>query len=194
MTSQHFFFMGGGGVHPIAGVSKKPEIRGRWTNAEPVKMSVEEPLTYNMDLTDIFNADEEALESMDLTGFTPDDYNIGAMITFPDQPLIRHDLLAVLETAGVDNLQLFEAIVSNPISKRKHHNFSAFNLVGIADFDWARDLRRKISQREFRVKTPPFLMFYLYDDGPIVVHNSVRLAVEDANIEGMYFVPTYERF
>jgi len=157
-------------------------------------MSVTEPLIYTLGLEAIFDADAEVRESMDLTVFGPDDFNIMPLMTSATPPLMRNDLLAALQEAGVDNLELFQARVRNPVSNREYNNFSAFNIVGIADFDWARDLRRKINLREYRIKIPPFLIFYLFDDGPIVVHDTVRIAIKKAKIESVEFIPTDENY
>ena len=194
MVSQRFFFMQCYGIHPIAPVVETTEVVHRWTNGEAVKRPVEEPINYTLDLKDIFNADPAQREDMDLTIYSPDDFNIKPLMTLLNPPLIRNDLLAVLQSVGVDNLELFQAIVRNPINDREHDCFTAFNVVGLADFDWARDLRREISQRDYRIKVPPYLIFRLFDDGPIVVYDTVRLAIEQSNIEGMEFIPTYERY
>ena len=194
MVSQEFYFIDCGGVHPVAPIEDEPDVDGDWTSGEALELTIQEPLEYTLGLKDIFDADIEEREDMDLASYGPDDFNVTPFMTSINPPLMRHDLLGILKEVGVDNLELFQAIIRNPLTGNDYENFSAFNIVGVADFEWARDLRREISQREYRIKTPPFLMFYLYEDGPIVVHDSVRLAIEKANIEGMWFVPTYEGY
>jgi len=192
VISQKFFFIECYGKHPIAPIAKTPRILGRWTSGLPLEHPVTEPIVYTLDLKGIFDADEETREGMDLTEFGPDDYNIKPLMTTQRPPLMRNDLIAAMQSVGVDNLELFPATVRNPINNRGHDNFSAFNVVGVADLEWGRDLRREINQRDYRINTPPFLIFRLYDDGPIVVYDSVRLAIENANIESVEFIPTYE--
>jgi len=195
MTSQKYFFMKCYGRHPIAPIGNEPELPGvPWTRGEPVEIAVKEPLVYILDMDDLIDSDPEVLEGKDLSGYGPDDYNIRPLMTSPDQPLMRNDLLAVLNEAGVDNLEIFQAKLKNPVSGTEHDDFSAFNIVGVADFEWARDLRRQLNQREFRVNTPPFLMFRLFEYGPIVVHDTLRQIVEESNIEGVEFIPTYENY
>lgn len=54
-------------------------------------------------------------------------------------PLFRDDLLAALLEAGVDNLDMYEAVILDPDTGEKHHNYKAVNIVGVVSaVDMAR--------------------------------------------------------
>ncbi len=45
--------------------------------------------------------------------------------------LMRDDMIAALKQAGVDNLQLFEAVLVDPASGKRHANYKAVNILGV---------------------------------------------------------------
>ena len=48
-------------------------------------------------------------------------------------PIVSNTLLEVLKNAGVDNLQIFPALLINPTTKEQWDNYFAFNVIGMLD-------------------------------------------------------------
>ncbi len=46
-------------------------------------------------------------------------------------PLFRDDLIAALASAGVDNLDIYDALVLDPDNKKTYKNFKAVNIIGL---------------------------------------------------------------
>lgn len=46
-------------------------------------------------------------------------------------PLFRDDFVAALRQSGVDNLDLYDAIVEDPDSGTRHQNYKAVNIIGV---------------------------------------------------------------
>lgn len=142
----------------------------------------------------VLEASEEELEDMDLVGYGPDDFNIEALYITFSIPLMRNDLLRAIQSAKDVNIELFKAEIHIPVCGIIHKDYFAFNIIGVADFEIARDLQLHPTRRKYIVPLEDYLLFYLYDDGPIVVHESVKQKIEETGIKGIYFVPTYKRF
>ena len=47
------------------------------------------------------------------------------------QPIMRQDMVDALQEAGVDNLDLYRAIVRDPVTGQEWHNYWAFNVLGL---------------------------------------------------------------
>jgi len=61
-----------------------------------------------------------------------DEGQSGAAELFDDViPLMRDDLLAALQGAGVDNLQTFPVLLADPRANRVLENYCAVNIVGL---------------------------------------------------------------
>jgi hypothetical protein len=45
-------------------------------------------------------------------------------------PLFRDDLIAALEEAGVDNVDCYNAVITDPDNGQKHTNYKAVNILG----------------------------------------------------------------
>lgn len=114
--------------------------------------------------------------------------------------LMRDDLLRALDSAGVDNLQSFPAVIVDDTKGEKHTNYSAVNIVGtIACADMAESERMDDEDDEDLVnvdfdslvideaKAGDALLFRLAESvSAIIVHQRVRDAVDGA-IPGMTF-------
>jgi hypothetical protein len=115
-------------------------------------------------------------------------------------PLMRQDLLDALAAAGVDNLQLFDAVLQDPQAAREHRDFKAVNVVGVAS---AADMEKSVmlgtsdstmidadfDQLVFDEKRPGGLFLFRLAENvsAIVVHEKVKHMIEERNIPGMTF-------
>ena len=131
---------------------------------------------------------------------------LSALYEYLDVPLIRLDLLAQLQAAGVDNLQLFEANIVDPTTGVEHTNYRAFNILGLvsgADMGASQlmhpgsltgidhDFASLVFDRE--KLRPDLLLFRLAESvNAIVVHEKVRRQIEASGIEGMVFYASGE--
>ncbi len=126
--------------------------------------------------------------------------NLKAMYEALKYPIMSDDLVAALRAAGVDNLQLFDAVVEDPNTGQRHSNYKAFNIVGVvaaADMGKSKLMGTSDSQMidvDFESlaidesKAAPFLLFRLAESvSAIIVSDSVRNEVERRNIPGMEF-------
>lgn len=126
--------------------------------------------------------------------------NIPAMINDMAYPVMRDDLAEALAAAGVDNLQLFPAVIRDPSTGIQHTNFKAFNVVGvIAAADMAKSERMATTDSQmidvdFRSlaidekKAAPFRLFRLAESvNAIIVDDVVKAEVERRGIPGMVF-------
>jgi len=115
-------------------------------------------------------------------------------------PLMRDDLVEALREAGVDNLQLFRAVVVDETTGVKHTNYKAFNVVGIiASADMERSKMMGTNDSEMvdldfdrlvidESKPQGTLLFRLGEAvNAIVVHESVKKKIEERGIDGIVF-------
>ena len=113
--------------------------------------------------------------------------------------LMRDDLIQALIEVGVDNLQLFPALVADSAKKIEHTNYKAVNIVGvIACANMGASTLMGTSDSEMidvdfdalvidEAKTGGVLLFRMAEAvSAIVVHEKVRLYIED-RIPGMTF-------
>ena len=114
--------------------------------------------------------------------------NMKAMYDESEYPIMREDLIAALQAAGVNNLQLFDAVVRDPGTGKEYTNYKAFNIVGVvaaADMD-ASELMQTSSSTMIDVdfdslvideeKAKPFKLFRLAESvNAIIVSNNVRV-------------------
>jgi hypothetical protein len=47
------------------------------------------------------------------------------------EPIMRQDMIDALEAGGVDNLELYRAIVRDPVTGQEWHDYRAFNVLGL---------------------------------------------------------------
>jgi hypothetical protein len=119
-------------------------------------------------------------------------------------PLMRADLLAALADAGVDNLQLFDAVLRD-LKGNENKEYRAVNVVGVvtaADLGNSRMMGTTDStlvdadfhRLAFREKIPADLLLFRLAESvnAIVVHDRVKRRVEGAGIPGMTFYASDE--
>jgi hypothetical protein len=119
-------------------------------------------------------------------------------------PLMSKDMAVVLEKAGVTNIDFYEVEIQDEEEGCVHHSHLAFNLIGTIA---AADLTKSNYFAEGEViisadfdslvidenKTRGALMFRLAESvNGIVVHESVKNAIEAAGIDTLTFIPPEE--
>jgi hypothetical protein len=122
------------------------------------------------------------------------------LYTSPAYPLMSKAFLRVLSGAGVDNIQVFPAIIQNELTGEVRSDYVAFNIVGLLA---AADMKKSSVIRdpdedvlginfdqlvidEQKAATIP--IFRLAESrNAIVVANTIKMALEEAGIPGMVF-------
>ena len=148
-------------------IGSAPEVEGveSWISGDPILTPIPEPLEFEAD-------PDEPLEPKEL-------YNMDVL-------LMSDRLVAALQEAGVDNLQVYRALIRAPESRRTWSNYAVVNVVGAVQ---CADLTRS----EYVAHGPPIidvdfdslvideekaggqLMFRLAEDlTAILVHDRVK--------------------
>lgn len=179
-----YFVMVGEGEHPIHPISKAPRLLGGpWYHGHKLRITVPTPLEYELD---------------------PDlgpECKIKAMYGNKSIPVMRNDLIRVLISAGVNNLELFPARITNPNTGVVYDDYHAFNIIGLvaaADFDESTlmdpDSEPTILDTDFESlvidenKTHGFHLFRLAEScNAICVSEKIKNAVVKSGIPGMVF-------
>lgn len=175
-----YFVMVGEGKHPVMPIGRGPAFRGNWCDGRLITTPVPQPLVYTLD--------------PDFPG------NPKAIYYEEGIPVMRDDVVAALQRAGVDNLQLFNAVLRDPKSGTEYRDYKAFNIVGLVSCaDMARSERMPTSDSTIgdvdfhalvidETKTRGLLLFRLAEAvNAIVVHEKVRAEIEAAQIPGIVF-------
>ena|SRR2546425_5903859 len=180
-TVPQYFVMSGEGLTPAALIAEGPDLPSSpWTFGTPVDDAIHEPLLYRLD-----PAYPGLLQTL---------YHEEGV------PLMRDDLVEALHEAGVDNLQLFPAVVLDETTGTRHTNYKAFNVVGIVSCaDKNQSVLMGTTDSEMidvdfdrlfidESKTQGALLFRLAEAvNAIVVHESVRKTIEERGIDGIVF-------
>lgn len=168
------------GAWPVRPLKRGPDLHANWRDGALVDAPASLPLRYLLD----------------------DDFEGEPKPMYPESavPLMRDDVVALLQGCGVDNLQLFDAVVVDGASGRERHDYKAFNLVGlVAAADLPRSTLMPTSPQrlldmdfEALVVDPARargqLMFRLAENvSAIVVHERIRAAVEASGLRGFRF-------
>jgi hypothetical protein len=180
-----YFVMTCEGIHPRTSLRKIPSLpRGPWFRGQEITYKVKEPLKYELD-----------------PGYP------GELLPMykASAPLMRADLLQALESSGVDNLQLFQAILKDPKAKVEHTNYKAVNVIGrVAAADLAKSTTMNLPNPELfgqtfdslaidEKKAGGLLLFRLDESASaIVVHDRVKAGIEAAGVPGMTFYASGE--
>lgn len=180
-----YYVMEGEGVHPILTIEKTPRLPGGpWYHGRKLKLTVPVPLEY-------------ALEKDDDEPF----FNLKMMYDSEPVPIMHHSMVQALQAAGVNNLELFPARLTDPNTGKVHEDYQAFNVVGLVS---AADLEESTLMDE---SAPPamldtdfdslvidekkimgFRLFRLAEScSAIVVSEKVKKAVEERGIPGIVF-------
>jgi hypothetical protein len=90
-----------------------PPLYDNWRSGRRIDIAIPTPLVYEIE------PDDEGT-------LRPYFRELGA-------PLMSDDLIAVLRTAGVDNLDTYDAVIREVRTGREHRNYKAVNIVGLVD-------------------------------------------------------------
>ncbi|HEY0037257.1 MAG TPA: DUF1629 domain-containing protein [Longimicrobium sp.] len=170
---------------PRTTIREHPELpRGPWKTGRRIDYPVEQPVRYALD---------------------PDYPGVMLPMYKANAPLFRDDLLKALEEAGVDNLELFQAVLRDPKTGKAYGEYKAVNVVGLvaaADSGrsevaegWEAGLFDTLFETLVvdEAVAGELLLFRLAESvSAIVVHENVKRTVEAAEIPGMTFHPSGE--
>lgn len=170
------------GPTPAAMIESGPDLPSApWNSGKRIEGPVVEPLEYKLD--------------PDYPGHLLPLYEAESV------PLVRDDVLVLLRAAGIDNLQLYDAVIHDPVSGRQHTNYKAFNIVGaVSAADMGQSGLMGTSDSEMvdidfdslvldDTRAGGLLMFRLAEAvNAIVVHLSVKRLIEEHGIEGISFL------
>jgi hypothetical protein len=189
-----YYVMVGEGIYPIAAIedchSDHLEVDS-WMRGELLTMTVPEPIVYDL-------ADDTKYEYDQIP-------NIRTLSKGLPIPFMRNDLYEALLAAGVDNLQVYDAVIRDLQRGVDHKNFKAFNIVGTiaaADMTASTMMGTSVStmiDADFdrlvidESKCHGHLLFRLSENiTAIIVHESIKKEVEKRNIEGVFFYANNE--
>jgi len=180
-----YYVMDGEGVYPILAIEEEPDLPGGpWYHGHKLKITVPTPLEYILEIED-----EEP------------DGNMNMLYDGEAIPIMHNSLVEALQSAGVNNLELFPARITNPNTGEMHEDYQAFNVVGLVS---AADLENSTLMNESDTptlldtdfdslvidesKTMGFRLFRLAENcSAIVVDEKVKAAVEERGIPGIVF-------
>ena len=176
-----YFVMACTGEYPSASMESCPDLPGPgWLTGQRVSDNVATPMRYTLD------ADRPG--------------NLCAMYDDMVFPIMSDELVEALLAAGVDNLELFDAVVEDPTSGTQHSNYKAFNVVGVvaaADMDASKTMGISDSSKidvDFdslaidEGKASGHRLFRLAENvSAIIVDDAVKKEVERRGIPGMTF-------
>ncbi|MCP5170288.1 MAG: hypothetical protein H6999_11115 [Hahellaceae bacterium] len=125
---------------------------------------------------------------------------LGAYYYDSSIPFFRDDLLQALQEAGVDNLDVYEAELTDPDTGEVHTNFKAINILGLVA---AADMAKSeaivhdgiplvdVSFNKLVLdptKTHDFLLFRSAENnGTILIHESVKKHLENKGFNKLSF-------
>jgi len=137
-----YYVLEGEAEHPVFPIEKTPNLPGGpWYRGQILSIKVPDPLVCYLKRVDPAELkqleDEDMLEPDDL----PENWNLETLYDSIAYPVIRKDLYAALQKAGVDNLQVFPALLIDPNSGKEHSDYLALNVVGLVS---AADLKQSV--------------------------------------------------
>ena len=117
------------GVSPATCIGEAPDVPGApWMDGQAVEEAPSEPLVFALDPN--YPGKLKAMYEDDIL-------------------LMRHDLISALKEAGVDNLQLFPAVLRDARKRTDHKDYSAVNIVGaVSCVDSSRSRKAAVSDSE----------------------------------------------
>jgi hypothetical protein len=125
--------------------------------------------------------------------------NAELMDYFGTPPVISNRMHDVLLSAGVDNLEVFDAVLSNEDDSVRYEGFKAINIIGLISAagdqtEYDDDNESRLLDASIKTlsidpkKAGGSLMFRLAEYvGAVIVHERVKAAVEAASIPNMVF-------
>lgn len=176
-----YFVMDCEGKHPVMPLARGPLGYGdNWMGGTPVSDPPRQPLVYELNPR--------------YPGTPKPMYGSEAV------PIMRGDVIAALASAGVDNIDYYDAVLRDPSTGKEYTNYKAFNIIGlVACADMGSSERMPgstsdIGDVDFHAlvidekKARGLLLFRLAESvNAIVVHEKVKDRIEAAGIPGFYF-------
>ena len=181
--------MDGEGVHPVAVIAatrnRQNFKKRRWIDGNKLDFEVTERVIYDLDPR--------------VPG-TPKDLYQSQPI-----PAMSDRLVEALQAAGVDNLELFDAVLVDAANDKEYSNYKAFNIVGkVRAADMSASTRMGVSQDEIiavdfdslvfdESNCRGLLLFRLAENlSAIVVEERIKREIEKRGIRGMFFYKSGE--
>lgn len=162
-------------------IGSQPDIGAPWFSGAAMNYDISGPL--------VFTVDQDSVGKEMCAIYT------GAY------PLYRIDFIEALEEAGVDNLELYDAHVINPLDGKTYDNYKAVNILGLiscANLDESvmmGDSDSELLDMDFdelsidEEKAGGALFFRLAENvTAIIVHKTVVDIVKSKNIPGVKFL------
>jgi hypothetical protein len=189
-----YFVMVGEGTRFDVDIDEAPDLPGGpWYLGQPLKIPLPEVLEYTLDVKKPW-VDEDGEQ------ITPPS-NPSVLYNSEAYPLIRKDLLAILKSVGVDNLETFPARITDHVNDIVYDDYVAFNIIGlIAAADLSKSTLMPHMQEATLLDTDfdslvidpskamGLLLFRLAEScSAIVVNESVKNAVESKGVPGIVF-------
>ncbi len=180
-----YYIMEGEGVDPILVIEEEPDLPGGpWYHGHKLQIAITGLLEYTLEI------EEEEPDS-----------KIKILYDSVAIPVMHNSLLEALRAAGVNNLELFPARITNPNTGEVHEDYQAFNVLGLVS---AADLENSTLMNESdsptlldtdfdglvidEEKTMGFRLFRLAEScSAIVVSEEVKAAIEERSIPGIVF-------
>jgi hypothetical protein len=184
-----YYVMDGEGVHPVAAIAatrnRQSFKKRRWLDGNELGFEITERVIYDLD---------------PLRPGTPKELYQSQPI-----PAMSDRLVDALHAVGVDNLELFDAVLVDPANGKEYSNYKAFNIVGkVRAADMSASTRMGVSEDEIiavdfdslvldESKCRGLLLFRLAENlSAIVVEERVKREVEKRGIPGMFFYQSGE--
>jgi hypothetical protein len=189
-----YFVMACEGPYPAHTIRIEPNLPGGpWYHGQKLRIAVPARLEYQL------NPDYEEYDDDD--DDEGEDYNMKMMYSAEAIPLMHNSLIKVLLSAGVNNLELFPARITNPNTNEVYDDYHAFNVIGLvaaADLNASTlmhpNSKPRILDTDFESlvideeKTNGFHLFRLAEAcSAICVSEQVKNAIEENTIPGMIF-------
>lgn len=184
-----YYIMVGEGVYPIAPIKKcyREHLEvDWWTFGEKLHIEVPQPIVYDLEVLDEDDYDQ-----------VPNVKNLADHLCVP---FMHNSLYEALLAAGVDNLQVYDAVIRDIARGIDHRDFKAYNVVGLvaaADMEESTmmgtsdstlidaDFDRLVIDES---KCNGLLLFRLAENfNALVVHERVKQEVERRGIKGIFF-------
>ncbi len=125
---------------------------------------------------------------------------------YANYEVMRDDLIETLQESGAANLELYPAVIHNPLDRQEYTNYKAVNIVGLVDcakkppsetvdalkMDFgggpAMEVYDHLHIDETKADAAGLLIFRLESSpNAIIVHDKIRQAIESKKIPNMIF-------
>jgi hypothetical protein len=129
-----------------------------------------------------------------------EDFDKGTLLPLYPTPTIMHvDLYEAILSAGADNIEAWDAIITKADGSILSKQYKAFNILGLvkaagsrtvyAQENPSRIIDASIESLDLNVnKENELLIFRLAESiGTVIIHEKVKLAIEERNIQNLHF-------